>query len=136
MGQQEVGVVIETFVQAVEAGDEATLRSIYSDDVRVWHNFDDLTVTKDETIGVLMEIFRMGVRFRHHLEEEFVVGDRVVRRQRIDATTAGGRTVAVHMAFFATLEGGHITRVEEYLDSEAFDALMEAIAAEKSVPAE
>jgi ketosteroid isomerase-like protein len=130
MTAQDLEAVITGFTEAVEVGDEAALRSIYSDDVGVWHNFDDLTVSKDQTIGMLMQLRRQGVQFRHTLEEQFVVGDRVIRRQRIQATTAGGQGLVLHVAMFATIEAGRITGVHEYLDSKAVDALQRAVAAE------
>jgi ketosteroid isomerase-like protein len=130
MAVQEIEAVVERYIESVEAGDEAALRSIYSADVAVWHNFDDLTVSKDETIGMLMQLCQWGVRFRHTLKEQFVVGNRVIRRHRIEATTAGGRRVVLDVALFATIEGGRITQIHEYLDAKAIDALQSAIAAE------
>jgi ketosteroid isomerase-like protein len=135
MKAQEAEAVVKNFTEAVEAGNEAALRSIYSDDVAVWHNFDNLTVSKDETIARLMQLSQLGVQFRHTLEEQLVIGDRVIRRHRVEATTPGGRRVVVPAALFATVEGGQITQIHEYLDSKAIDALRSTIAAEVGGPA-
>ncbi len=61
------------------------------------------------------------------------MGNRGARRQRVEATTPGGQCLVVHVALFVTVEGGQITRVEEYMDSKELDALGAALAADLKV---
>ena len=133
MSNQEFDTVIGRFNEAVEAADAAALQEIYSDELRAWHNFDNVTVSKSATIAALMELCRNGVRLRISCDEQFVVGNRGIRRQRVEARTPGGRCLVVHVALFVTVEGGRITRVDEYMDSKELDALGAAIAADLKV---
>ena len=135
MSNQEFDTVIGRFNEAVEAADAAALQEIYSDDLRAWHNFDKVTATKSATIAALKELWRNGLRLRVSCDEQFIVGNRGIRRQRVEARTPGGQCVVVHVATFVTVEGGQITRVDEYMDSKELDALGAAIAADlKAAP--
>jgi ketosteroid isomerase-like protein len=133
MSNQEFDTVIGKFNEAVEAADAAALQEIYSDDLRAWHNFDNVTVSKSATIAALKELCRNGVRLRIFCDEQFVVGNRGIRRQRVEARTPGGQCLVVHVALFVTVEGGQISRVDEYMDSKELDALGAAIAADLKV---
>jgi ketosteroid isomerase-like protein len=135
MSNQEFDTVVGKFIEAVESGDEAALQQIYSNDVGVWHNFNNITISKDANIALLMDLCRKGVRVRHVLEEQLLAGNRGVRRHRIEATTAGGQRVVLRAAMFVSVEGGQITRIDEYIDSKELDALGAAIAADLNVAA-
>jgi ketosteroid isomerase-like protein len=135
MSNQEFDTVVGKFIEAVESGDEAALQRIYSDDVGVWHNFNNITISKDANIAMLMDLCRKGVRVRHMLDEQLLVGNRGVRRQRIEATTPGGQRVMLRAALFVSVEGGQITRIDEYIDSKELEALGAAIAADRNVAA-
>src|SRR5260370_37982157 len=98
MSNQEFDTVIGKFNEAVEAADAAALQKIYSDDLRAWHNFDNVTVSKTATIAALKELCRSGDRLRILCDEQIVVGDPRIRRQRVEPRTPARQSLVVHMA--------------------------------------
>jgi ketosteroid isomerase-like protein len=79
---------------------------------------------------MLTGLWRDGVRIRYVFEEQLVVGNRGVRRHRVEATTSGGRRFVMHVAMFATVEDDRIIRLDEYVNSEEVEALGAAVAAD------
>lgn len=129
MTDSEYNMVIESFLGAIEAGDEAAIRQVYRDDIEIWHNFTNKVISKDENIEMLMDLGRNGIKIRYTFDEQIVVGNRGVRRHQVEATVAGGERVVLRVVMFATVENGQITRLDEYVDSKELDALNAAIAA-------
>src|SRR6478736_2729048 len=78
------------FFAAIEAGDLGTLREIYAPDAVIWHNDDLLEQSVDDNLKVLQ-----GLRGR----------------------LPNGADVELHAAMYLQVRDGHITRIEEYLDS-------------------
>jgi ketosteroid isomerase-like protein len=130
MSEQEFNAVIQRFLKAIETGNETALREVYRDDLLVWHSFTNTTISKDANIAMLTGLWRDGVRIRYVFEEQLVVGNRGVRRHRVEATTSGGRRFVMHVAMFATVEDDRIIRLDEYVNSEEVEALGAAVAAD------
>jgi ketosteroid isomerase-like protein len=130
MSEQEFNAVIQQFLKAIETGNEAALHAVYRDDIVIWHSFTNATKSKDAGIAMLAGLWRDGVRIRYAFDDQLVVGNRGVRRHRIEATTRGGRHFVLHVAMFATVEDGQIIRLDEYVDSKEVEALGVAVAAD------
>ncbi len=75
------------FFAAIEAGDLGTLREIYAPDALIWHNDDLLEQSVDDNLKVLQGLL------------------------------PNGADVELHAAMYLQVRDGHITRIEEYLDS-------------------
>jgi ketosteroid isomerase-like protein len=133
MSEQEFNAVIEKFLKAIETRSEADLHEVYRDDIVIWHSFTNATMAKDASIAMLAGLWREGVRIRYAFDDQLVVGNRGVRRHRVEATTRGGRRFVMHVAMFATVEGGQIIRLDEYVDSKEVEALRAAVAADLEV---
>ena len=133
MSEQEFNAVIERFLKAIETCSEAALHEVYRDDIVIWHSFTNATMAKDASIAMLSGLWREGVRIRYAFDDQLVVGNRGVRRHRVEATTRGGRRFVMHVAMFATVEGGQIIRLDEYVDSKEVEALRAAVAADLEV---
>jgi ketosteroid isomerase-like protein len=133
MSEQEFNAVIERFLKAIETCSETALHEVYRDDIVIWHSFTNATMAKDASIAMLAGLWREGVRIRYAFDDQLVVGNRGVRRHRVEATTRGGRRFVMHVAMFATVEGGQIIRLDEYVDSKEVEALRAAVAADLEV---
>jgi ketosteroid isomerase-like protein len=133
MSEQEFNAVIERFLKAIEIRSEAALHEVYRDDIVIWHSFTNATMAKDASIAMLAGLWREGVRIRYAFDDQLVVGNRGVRRHRVEATTRGGRRFVMHVAMFATVEGDQIIRLDEYVDSKEVEALRAAVAADLEV---
>jgi uncharacterized protein len=133
MSEQAFNEVIERFLKAIESRNEAALHEVYRDDIVIWHSFTNATMTKGASIAMLAGLWRDGVRIRYVFDDQLVVANRGVRRHRVEATTPGGGRFVMHVAMFATVEGGRISRLDEYVDSKEVEALRAAVAAELEV---
>jgi ketosteroid isomerase-like protein len=125
---EPIETVIQKFLRAIEAGDEITVRALYSDDVAIWHNDTDDTVSKEPNIARLAGLWRAGVQVRYSLDEQFVIGNRLIRRHRVETITRNGQRFVFPVAMFATVEGSKIVRLHEYIDAKQVDVLMAAMA--------
>jgi ketosteroid isomerase-like protein len=123
VGEHEFNSVIQRFLEAIETGSESVLREVYSDKVQVWHNFTNASLSKEPGIALLMGLFRDGVRLRYVFEEQLVVGNRGVRRHRVEATRPDGQRFEIRVAMFATIEAGQIVHLDEYVDSKELEPL-------------
>ena len=130
MSEQAFNTVIERFLKAIETCNEAALHEVYSDDIVIWHSFTNATMAKDASIARLAGLWRDGVQIRYVFDDQLVVGNRGVRRHRVEATTRGGRRIVLHVAMFATVEDGRIRRLDEYVDSKEVEAFGAAVAAD------
>jgi ketosteroid isomerase-like protein len=133
VSEQEFNAAIERFLKAIETCNEAALHEVYRDDIVIWHSFTNATMAKDASIAMLAGLWREGVRIRYAFDDQLIVGNRGVRRHRVEATTRGGRRFVMHVAMFATVEGGQIIRLDEYVDSKEVEALRAAVAADLEV---
>jgi ketosteroid isomerase-like protein len=133
VSEQTFNEVIERFLKAIESRNEAALHEVYRDDIVIWHSFTNATMAKDASIAMLAGLWRDGVRIRYVFDDQLVVGNRGVRRHRVEATTRGGPRFVMHVAMFATVEDGQISRLDEYVDSKDVEALGAAVAANLEV---
>jgi ketosteroid isomerase-like protein len=130
MSEQEFNAVIQKFLRAIETRNEAGLHEVYRDDIVIWHSFTNATMSKGASIAMLAGLWRDGVRIGYVFDDQLVLGNRGVRRHRVEATTSGGRRFVMHVAMFATVEDGQIVRLDEYVDSQEVEALRAAVAAD------
>src|SRR5580658_8954888 len=97
-----IEAVIDRLFRAVELGDWATLEAIYSDDLRVWHNFSEKLQTKAENIASLQRS-RAAATWSYDVTERLVVGDRVIQRHTARVLIAGQPEFLSHAALFITV---------------------------------
>ncbi|HSP03074.1 MAG TPA: nuclear transport factor 2 family protein [Acidimicrobiales bacterium] len=109
--------IADALFGAIEGGDLDAVAALYSPDVEVWLNTDGIARGRDENLRTLGWVVanltdRRYEEIRRHRTDTGVVQQHVLR-----ATTAAGRRVAVPACMVITIDGGRITRLEEYLDS-------------------
>ena len=97
---QSIETLAKRFFDAIEAGDIAAMRASLADDAAIWHNTDELIVTPDQTaqtltgmVARITDIHYAGKR--HH----------------------DGVAVRLPCAIVCRVDGGLITRLDEYFDS-------------------
>ena len=126
MADYKIEQVVDLFFNGIENGDETALQSVYADNIKVWHSFTDAEASKAEGIALLMALISAGAQIKYAVEEQLVVGNRVVRRHKVTITGAGGKTVVLPVSIFMTIEGNQITRIDEYVDSNDVKKVAEA----------
>ena len=110
-----IEALAERFFAAVSAGDVETIASIYADDAVVWHNNDDVEMTKEQNVAQLAFLHRELASMRYVDVRRVVVDDGFVQQHvlEIDDPTGLVRMPAM-MRVYCDSERVH--RIEEYVD--------------------
>jgi len=108
--------IASAFFAAIERGDLAAVRELYSPAVAVWHNVTSRTQTRDENLA-LLKFFTGRVSERRYevLAREFFPGG-FVQRHVLHGKLASGEVVAAPVCLVVHVDAGRIVRLYEYLD--------------------
>lgn len=109
--------VVVRFFAALEAGDIATLREIYAPDAVIWHNDDLVEQPVDENLNVLRGLHRVVSGLRYDIVRRVAAPDGVLQQHVLRGRLPDGTEVELHAAMYLQVRDGHISRIEEYLDS-------------------
>jgi ketosteroid isomerase-like protein len=109
--------LVVAFFAALEAGDIATLREIYAPDAVIWHNDDLIEQPVEENLRVLQGLHRVVSGLRYDITRRVPAPDGVLQQHVLRGTLPNGAAVELHAAMYLQVRDGHITRIEEYLDS-------------------
>jgi uncharacterized protein len=105
------------FFAALEAGDIDTVREIYAPDALIWHNDDLIEQPVDENLKVLQGLHRAVSGLRYDIVRRVPAADGVLQQHVLRGALPDGTEVELHAAMYLQVKDGHITRIEEYLDS-------------------
>lgn len=120
------------FVTAITTGDTEALRGLYAPDARIWHNGDETEQTVEENLRTLRWLARNLHDFRYEEIRRDPAAHGYVQRHVLHGRLPDGTAVRVPACLFVTVDGGRITRIEEYADSRATDALRAHAAARRA----
>ena len=109
--------IVTRFFAAIEAGDIETVRAMYAPDCLIWHNDDLLEQPVEDNLKVLAGLHRAVSGLRYDVVRRAVTGDGVIQQHVLRGSLPNGAEVALHAAMYLQVRDGHITRIEEYLDS-------------------
>lgn len=107
----------DRFFGAIEQGDIDTVREVYSPDVVVWHNFDEVEQDGETSVKMLAWAARNLEGMRYADIKRWETDDGFVQQHTLRATNAAGVEIAVPAILAVTVRDGHIVRLDEYLDS-------------------
>jgi uncharacterized protein len=101
---------------AIEAGDIDAIRNIYTTGTKIWHNNDNIAQSVEQNLAVLKWVITniKGLKYtevRRQPTPSGFVQQHVLRGHFKD------KEIALPACIVATVEGGKITRLDEYLDS-------------------
>lgn len=121
--QESLEVAAELF-KAIEQGNVAAVRNLYAPHIKIWHNFDGATQTSEESlallewmVGNIAEIAYTDIKCQPTptgFVQQHVLHGRV---------KSSGKKVAIAGCMVGIVEGGQITRLDEYLDSAQIAAM-------------
>ncbi len=109
--------VVAAFFAALEAGDIETLREIYAPDAVIWHNDDLIEQPVEDNLKVLRGLHRVVSGLRYDITRRVPAPDGVLQQHVLRGTLPDGAAVELHAAMYLQVRDGHVTRIEEYLDS-------------------
>jgi ketosteroid isomerase-like protein len=120
MGYRDVA---DALFAAVEAGDIERVRSIYTDDARIWHNFDDVEQSVDENLALLGWLIQALPERRYEVLRREPLPGGFLQQHVLRGITRSGEGFALPACMICRVEGEQISRIEEYLDMAAISAL-------------
>src|SRR5688572_6249739 len=121
----DVHELADRFFAAIEAGDIAAVRDIYAPDAEIWHNTDGLVQSPDDNARTLGWIAANLRDVSYTKVKRSATDDGFVQQHVLAATNRAGHRVEVPACIVTTVSDGHITRLDEYLDSASVAAIME-----------
>ena len=105
------------FFAALEAGDIDMVREIYAPDALIWHNDDLVEQPVDENLRVLQGLHRAVSGLHYDIVRRVPAPDGVLQQHVLRGSLPDGTEVELHAAMYLRVKDGHVTRIEEYLDS-------------------
>lgn len=114
----DIRAMATRFFNAIEAGDIETMRESFTPDAEIWHNTDELIVTRDQTATTLTGMVAR-IDAREYADRRLTVfpGGFVQQHVLKGVRTHDGGAVRLPCAIVCKVEGGKITRLDEYFDS-------------------
>jgi ketosteroid isomerase-like protein len=109
--------LVTRFFAALEAGDIDAVRAIYAPDAIIWHNDDLVEQPVEDNLRVLAGLHRAVSGLRYDVVRRAVTADGVLQQHVLRGALADGTPVELHAAMYLQVRDGHVTRIEEYLDS-------------------
>ncbi len=124
MTPNETLELADRFFTALVAGDTATVASLYAPDAVVWHNFSKVDQARDANLATLGWITRHVGGLSYDEIRRNVIPDGFVQQHVLRGTAPDGSALEVPAMMRVYCSDGHITRIEEYLDTAQTKALM------------
>ena len=83
----------------------------------IWHNDDLLEQPVEDNLKVLRGLHRALSGLRYDVVRRAATADGVLQQHVLRGRLPNGAEVELHAAMYLQVRDGHITRIEEYLDS-------------------
>jgi ketosteroid isomerase-like protein len=114
--------VADRVFAAIESGDVDAVASLYADDVVVWHNTDGDEQNRAANLRVLtwLVAHTRARSYTHIRRESTDTG--FVQQHVLVLDLDDDRRASIPACIVATVSGGRITRIDEYLDTAAVEA--------------
>jgi uncharacterized protein len=108
--------IAEKLFRAIENGDIDAIRNIYTPETKIWHNNDGIAQSVEQNLAVLKWVVSniKNVKYTEVRRQPTLTG---FVQQHVLRGRFKDEDVALPACIVATVEDGHITRLDEYLDS-------------------
>lgn len=116
MSEHEMNDLADRLLAAIVTADHHVMRAIYAPDAALWHNFDQREQTVDENLKSLADLHARLSDIRYTEIRRFLAPGGFVQQHVLTGQAAGGPLRMPAMIRF-WVDGGRITRLEEYLDT-------------------
>ena len=119
---EDIEAIATGLFAAIERGDLAAVRELYSPAVEIWHNVTGRTQTRDENLALLRFFTGRVSERRYEVLGRDVFRGGFVRRHVLHGKLASGEPIAAPVCLVVYVSGGKIERLFEYLDPAAVRA--------------
>jgi ketosteroid isomerase-like protein len=129
--EREISDLVDRFVDALDAGDLAAAKALFTPDGAVWHNFDQQAMPCEAALGILEGAAGKGMRYvvtwRH------IVADGCVQQHVVTGRGPSGEPIEMPVMWRVVVDGDLISRVDEYFDTNQAAAILAAIGSAVSI---
>lgn len=109
---------------AIMRADIDAVRAIYAPDAVIWHNNDGIEEDPDRNLRVLSWVARNIKDLRYEEVRRYETGSGFVQQHVLRGIAPNGAPLEIPACIVCEVKDGHITRLDEYLDSAHTAALM------------
>jgi uncharacterized protein len=122
--EEEIVHTVERLVDALNRGDVAAARSVFTDNGAVWHNFDQVAMPCETALAAIEGA--VGKGFHYDIVWRHVVDGGCVQQHVVRGPGADGKLVEVPAMWRVVCAGDRIERIDEYVDSTQAAAVLAA----------
>lgn len=115
---------------AIHARDAEAIRSLYAEDVVVWHGSTGEAQTKEENASMLAAVFSITSRLEYRDIRRHTIEGGLVQQHRLVGAFDDGRPLPdLNACLVIKVRDGLITGIDEYFDSATFSEVWDRLAA-------
>ena len=114
------------YMGAIQSGDTDVVRACYAPDAKLWHNTDGIEQTVEENMKLLGWMIRYIPVRNYRIVRREALADGFVQQHVLEATLPGGEPWTMDACAVVRIKDGVIVRLDEYIDSAQFKALMDS----------
>ena len=120
-----IAAIADKFFEAVNNGDLAVLDELYSQDVSVWHNYDELNQNREESMRTLSWLNKKAGPLRYVDIRRVLLEDGFIQQHVVEL---GGIAEGLRMPAMLRVycDERQIHRIEEYVDPGPLNARLAA----------
>jgi ketosteroid isomerase-like protein len=123
MNEIESLEVADKLFAAIPRGDLEAVRALYAPNAEIWHNHDGVTQDPAANLRVLEWVVRNISELRYEDVRRQATPSGFVQQHVLRGKAPSGKTLELPACIVCRVEGGRITRLDEYLDSAQLAAL-------------
>lgn len=117
MQPKEMEALADRLMGAIEAGDIDTIKTCYTPDVAIWHNFDEIDQSLEDNLKVMHWMARHLLDKTYTIQSRRYFADGWVQQHVLTGTTPSGAAFRMPACLICTVRDGRVSRLEEYLDT-------------------
>jgi ketosteroid isomerase-like protein len=106
----------DAFFGALEDGSVEGVVACFTPDARIWHNFDQVSLTPEENVAGLKTLFTNFSVRRYSEVRRLPTPEGFVQQHILRLETTDGRIIDWPGCILFALRDGKIARLEEYVD--------------------
>jgi len=114
--------LVDTFFAALEEGSISGVLACYTPDARIWHNFDQVTVSPEGNVEGLETLFRNFASRRYVDVRRQATAGGLVQQHILRLETPDGRMIDWPGCIVFDFRDGLISRLDEYVDLASLSA--------------
>ena len=112
----QIDPLADAFFGALEAGSVEGVNACFAPGARIWHNFDQITLTPEQNIVGLETLFTNFPTRRYVDVRRIPTADGWVQQHILRLTRADGVVIDWPGCIVFDVDGGKIARLDEYVD--------------------